>query len=135
MNLGAFNGTAPNGTWSLYIIDDYGDAAGSLDGWSLDITTDDTYASVVAADAPAGYWRFGEPSGSTVQLDSSGHGNNGTYLGGVALAQPGALAGNPKPRRPTTASTTRAASGASSLDVGPQFTVEGWVRRSSTTRA
>ncbi len=134
--LAAFDGTAPNGTWSLYIIDDYGDAAGSLDGWSLDITTDDAYASVVAADAPAGYWRFGEPSGSTVQLDSSGHGNNGTYLGGVALAQPGALAGNPN----TAASydgvnDTSRIPDASSLDVGPQFTVEGWVRRSSTTKS
>jgi subtilisin-like proprotein convertase family protein len=136
MNLGAFNGTAPNGAWSLYIIDDYGDAAGSLDGWSLDITTDDTYAGVVAADAPAGYWRFGEPSGSTVQIDSSGHGNNGTYLGGVTLAQPGALAGNPN----TAASydgvnDTSRIPDAASLDVGPQFTVEGWVKRSSTTKS
>ena len=90
----------------------------------------------MAADAPAGYWRFGEPSGSTVQIDSSGHGNNGTYLGGVTLAQPGALVGNPN----TAASydgvndTSRIPDSAS-LDVGPQFTVEGWVKRSSTTKS
>jgi subtilisin-like proprotein convertase family protein len=133
--LSDFNGTAPNGTWGLYIIDDYGDAAGSLDGWSLAITTDDEYATSAAADAPAGYWRFAEPSGTTL-IDSSGHANNGTYLGGVTLNQPGALAGNPN----TAASydgvndTSRIPDSAS-LDVGHEFTVEGWVKRSSTTKS
>ncbi len=36
----AFNGTDPNGTWSLYIVDDTGVDQGSLgNGWSLTITT------------------------------------------------------------------------------------------------
>jgi hypothetical protein len=42
------------------------------------------YKDAVLADTPAGYWRFGEPSG-TVLTDSSPNLNNGTYLGGVAL--------------------------------------------------
>ncbi len=38
--LSVFNGTSPNGTWSLYIRDDTGTQAGSLaGGWCLDITT------------------------------------------------------------------------------------------------
>jgi len=39
--LSAFNGTDPNGTWKLYVVDDTSDVGdntiGSLDGWSLKI--------------------------------------------------------------------------------------------------
>ncbi len=37
--LSAFNGTNPNGTWSLYVVDDASGDAGSLGGFSLIITT------------------------------------------------------------------------------------------------
>ena len=67
------------------------------------------YASTILAAGPAGYWRFGEPSG-TALLDSSGHNNNGTYLGGVALGALGIPGAFRTPRQPTTASTTPAAS-------------------------
>ncbi|HUR23846.1 MAG TPA: Ig-like domain repeat protein [Acidimicrobiales bacterium] len=37
--LAAFNGISPNGTWSLYVIDDQcGDANDTIGGWSLDVT-------------------------------------------------------------------------------------------------
>ena len=133
--LGAFDGSSANGTWSLYIVDDFGDASGSLDGWALDITTDDAYAGEVLGDEPAGYWRFGEPSG-TFLTDSSGNANHGTYLGGVTLGVPGALAGNPN-----TAATYDGVDDigrvpdSASLKVGSSFTFEGWIKRSSTTKA
>src|SRR5262249_11375206 len=39
MPLSHFNGTSPNGTWKLFIIDSASQDAGSLDGgWSLSIT-------------------------------------------------------------------------------------------------
>ena len=39
--LSVFNGTNPNGTWSLYIVDDLGGDIGTLaGGWELTITTD-----------------------------------------------------------------------------------------------
>lgn len=42
-SLSVFNGTNPNGTWSLYVIDDYTGAtaleSSIVGGWSLDITT------------------------------------------------------------------------------------------------
>lgn len=38
--LGAFNGTNPNGTWNLYVVDDTnGDAGALAGGWTLDIET------------------------------------------------------------------------------------------------
>ena len=50
------------------------------------------YASVVLADAPAGYWRLGESSG-TGAADSSGNGNDGAYVGSPGLGAPGLVAG------------------------------------------
>ena len=54
---GAYNGTAPNGTWSLYVIDDACPDAGSISGgWSLDITTASlaaTTTSVTSAPNPS----------------------------------------------------------------------------------
>jgi IPT/TIG domain/Proprotein convertase P-domain len=38
--LSVFNGTAPNGTWNLFVYDDLGGYSGAIaGGWSLDITT------------------------------------------------------------------------------------------------
>ena len=40
MDLSGFNGTDPNGTWNLYVVDDANEDSGSISGgWSLDITT------------------------------------------------------------------------------------------------
>jgi len=45
-NLSVFDGSNPNGTWSLYIIDDSaGDVGQFAGGWSLDITTGSTTPS------------------------------------------------------------------------------------------
>ena len=40
--LSAFDGTNPNGAWSLYVVDDAGADVGTLSSWSLDIETDNT---------------------------------------------------------------------------------------------
>jgi VCBS repeat-containing protein len=49
-SLSVFNGTNPNGTWKLYVIDDSTGDAGSIDGWSLTINSpptaeDDSYTT------------------------------------------------------------------------------------------
>ena len=49
------------------------------------------YTTVVLADSPIAYWRLGEASGTTA-VDSSGHGRNGAYSGGVTKGVAGALA-------------------------------------------
>lgn len=53
-----------------------------------------TYAAEVLSDQPLAYWHFDETSGTTA-ADSSGHGNDGTYVGGVTLGSPGAITGDP----------------------------------------
>jgi uncharacterized repeat protein (TIGR01451 family) len=56
--LSAFNGTDPNGTWSLYVHDDFGGETGTISGgWSLDITT----ATVSGADLEAGVSDSADP--------------------------------------------------------------------------
>ncbi|HTE73404.1 MAG TPA: Ig-like domain-containing protein [Actinomycetes bacterium] len=40
--LANFNSTDPNGVWSLFVVDAGGMAAGSIDSWSIQITTVDT---------------------------------------------------------------------------------------------
>ncbi|HTG18107.1 MAG TPA: proprotein convertase P-domain-containing protein, partial [Blastocatellia bacterium] len=37
--LGAFNGSDPNGTWTLKIVDDLGGDSGTVNSWSMQITT------------------------------------------------------------------------------------------------
>ena len=50
--LSVFNGTDPNGTWSLFVRDDFSGGSGSIaGGWSLSITTS---APVCCTGAPAG---------------------------------------------------------------------------------
>ncbi|MBI2571650.1 MAG: IPTL-CTERM sorting domain-containing protein [Candidatus Schekmanbacteria bacterium] len=47
-----------------------------------------SYADVVLSDNPVCYYRFEETVGTTAN-DSSGNGNNGTYVNGVLLSQTG----------------------------------------------
>ncbi len=94
------------------------------------------YASTVLADDPTGFWRFGEPSGTTL-LDSSGQvpADNGTYLGGVTLGQPGALVGDPNTAALYDGINDQGrVPDSNSLDVGNSFTAEGWIKRSSTAQ-
>lgn len=51
------------------------------------------YSGAVLADAPLGYWRLGEASGTTM-VDSSGNGRNGTYAAGVTLGTAGLITGD-----------------------------------------
>jgi hypothetical protein len=88
----------------------------------------------VRADAPSGYWRLGEASGTVAQEDQRRA--DGTYLGGVVLGAAGALAGD--------ANTAARFDGGNdklvipdpangSLDFGTNdFTVEAWVKPSAS---
>ena len=84
--------------------------------------------------APAGLvgcWHFDEQEGLTA-FDSSGLGNDGTYLGGPVLGVPGVVntavsmdGSNDHVSVPDDAS----------LDVGDSFTLDGWIQRDSFEKA
>jgi len=89
----------------------------------------DVPAVCEAALAAHGCWRFDEPSGTTA-VDDSPFVNNGTYLGNPTLGVPGVLA---------TALSLNSVNDwvrvadSNSLDVGDSFSLEGWIKRTSTT--
>jgi hypothetical protein len=65
--LSVFNGLDPNGTWSLYVVDDAGTDTGSLTGgWSLSITTSDPSCclSPCALSVPANITVTADPGAS-----------------------------------------------------------------------
>jgi subtilisin-like proprotein convertase family protein len=48
-SLGIFDGTNPNGTWQLFVRDEFGPDQGILSGWSLEITTPPVFCKGRAA--------------------------------------------------------------------------------------
>jgi subtilisin-like proprotein convertase family protein len=127
--LSAFDGENPNGTWTVTAVDIALLDTGSLRALSLTID-----ATTFLPTPAAGQWRMGDAAPSTVMTDSSGNANNGTYLNGVTLGQPGVIAGNTAALFDGVNDTARVPDSAT-LDVGDSFSVEGWVKRSSTTKA
>jgi hypothetical protein len=108
------------------------DAAGNL-GMSTANTfvIGTSYRDEVSADGPRSYWRLDESSG-TVAADQTGA-NGGTYVGGVTLAQAGALAGDTN----TSAlfdgvNDYVTALDSSSLDLTTAVGVEAWVKRTKS---
>lgn len=79
------------------------------------------YPNVVLRDQPLGYWRFGDPAGSSTVADSSGNGYTGTVNGGVTLGEPGALTGDS-----TTCALFDGATGYINLPVPAPWTLAGY---------
>jgi subtilisin-like proprotein convertase family protein len=69
--LSVFNGTDPNGKWSLYVIDDNGATEGSISGgWTLNLTTDCTQTMPMQVTYKDKFieLRDGLPAGSVLTL-------------------------------------------------------------------
>jgi subtilisin-like proprotein convertase family protein len=64
-SLSVFNGTNPNGAWKLYAIDDTTTDGGSIDGWSLDISTTTPVPTTKAQCKKGGFRDFGYPDQGT----------------------------------------------------------------------
>ena len=58
------------------------------------------YGDFVNADHPVAYYRLGDAVGATTMVDSSGHGNDGTFKNNVALGRDGAIACTRRPHPP-----------------------------------
>ncbi len=89
------------------------------------------YAATVLADAPAGYWRLGEPTG-TLAADSSGAGRHGAYAGGVTRGRRGAVAGDPNPGVGLDGAGGRVGVAGGLLAGASSFSVEAWFNPAST---
>ncbi len=86
------------------------------------------YSNTVLGDAPAGYWRLGETSGTTA-VDASG-GDNGSYVNGPVLGQASLLPGdgaNRSVRFDGVNDHVRVPSSAS-LSPGVRVSLEAWIR-------
>ncbi|HYI80355.1 MAG TPA: LamG-like jellyroll fold domain-containing protein [Thermoleophilaceae bacterium] len=90
--------------------------------------TPSAYSTAVLADSPAGYWRLGEPSGSTVN-DSAGS-NTGTYTNGPLLGQTSLLSGDTANRSVRFDGTNDHARipHASGISPTQRITVEAWIK-------
>lgn len=84
--LAGFNGTNPNGKWSLYVVDDLIDNTGSLADWKLTITTTSQAATVINT-LPAG----------TTFISASGPGWTCAHSNGVITCTRGSLAAGAAP--------------------------------------
>jgi Concanavalin A-like lectin/glucanases superfamily/Bacterial Ig-like domain len=90
------------------------------------------YKDAVMADSPRAYWRLGETSG-TVAKDVSGNGNDGTYVNGVALGQPGRIMGDPDTSvNFDGVNDYMTVPNSSSLNITGAVTVEAWVKRAKS---
>lgn len=92
------------------------------------------YPEQVLADSPIGYWRLGEPSGTTA-ADASGNGHDGTYTS-VSYGQTGALATSSDTAIKTDylAGTVEIADN-DVFDLTGDFTLECWAKQGTSVDA
>src|SRR5438309_5945498 len=83
--------------------------------------------SQTLADHPSGFWRLGDPAGSTSAADASGNGLVGAVDPGVALGQPGALSGDTAATFNGSGATITVAA-SPRLELTSAVSVEAWVR-------
>jgi len=81
----------------------------------------------VVADHPSGYWRLGDPAGSTTAADASGNGLSAAVDAGVTFGQPGAISGDTAATFPGSGPAMTVAPSAV-LDLTSTVSVEAWVR-------
>jgi archaeosine-15-forming tRNA-guanine transglycosylase len=90
-----------------------------------------SYRDIVLSDSPRAYWRLGEQSGTFAQDQRGAH--PGTYTNGPLLRQPGALSADPDSAvRFDGINDYLRVPDAAGLDFTDTFTLEAWVKRSST---
>jgi hypothetical protein len=88
------------------------------------------YSATILADSPLGYWRLGEPDPGMPAADATPNGNNGTYLGGVALGQAGAILGDTDTAAAFDGSSAFVdipSTSGGTFDLNANFSLEAWV--------
>jgi hypothetical protein len=125
-----FGNVQPANTGSYQVI--VSNPAGSVTSSVATITavaSTNSYSGAVLADGAVGYWRLDETNGTTAaNLGSLGHAADGTYLNGVTLGLPGALAGTP-----ASLSAGFTASSGTTVDVPFAAQLEFWANMTAAT--
>jgi PKD repeat protein len=128
-----FTDTRPGGetgTYRVSVSDPVGNTVTSSPSGSVTVaTTTSAYANRVLADGPAQYWRLGESSGTTA-YDHAAVANL-TDGAGIARGTAGAVGGDAAITANGT-STGLAATSVTLSTPGDAFSVEAWVRTTST---
>jgi hypothetical protein len=88
-----------------------------------------SYAEMVLADQPLGYWRLSDGP-SEIAVDASGHGLNGRYCGALRTNQPGLFAGSDDYGVRVLGGDAPGWIEIDDVEVPASFTVEAWVRSS-----
>jgi Concanavalin A-like lectin/glucanases superfamily/Fibronectin type III domain len=123
--------STPAGT-SLFTVTGVNGSLSHATQSTLVVTAASTYASTILADGPNAYWRLGETSG-TVLVDSTTNANNGSYVGGVTLNQPGAIVGDANGAILLDGATGYGrAPNSSTLSLTGAVSVEAWVKWTAT---
>ncbi|MGY1594183.1 PKD domain-containing protein, partial [Geodermatophilus sp. SYSU D00708] len=129
----SYTDTRPAGSTASYrvaVSDPFGNTVTSSVSNTVTVAaTTSAYATRVLADGPAQYWRLGEPSGSTA-YDHVGL-TNLTEGAGITRGTAGAVPGDTAVTANGTA-TGIAATGTTVSTPGNAFSVEAWVRTTST---
>jgi len=79
------------GLYTVTVTNQWGSAPAVSATLNL-ITPQKSYKELILGDGPTAYWRLDENSGEVATDVAGGH--NGTFMNGVLLSQPGALAGD-----------------------------------------
>ena len=98
---------------------------------TISSATESAYSQAVKADGATSYWRLGEPSGTSV-LDHVGF-NDATAQSGVGRGVAGAIMGDPDQASSFDGSASGYVVTNSTVAVTPDFTVEAWVKTTSTS--
>jgi len=92
------------------------------------------YSSAVSLDGPVAFWRLNESATSAAVADSSGHGNSGSYAGGVSVG----VTSVPVTTEADTAASFNGSTGyvsvpnSSSLNPSSAISLEAWVKPSAS---
>jgi RHS repeat-associated protein len=117
--------TADTGTWSN---------SPTSYAYQWQRCTQGGYSSAVLSDNPAAFWRLNESTTTAAAADSSGHGNNGSYAGGVSVG----VTSVPVTTEADTAATFNGSTGyvsvpnSSSLNPSTAISLEAWVKPSAS---
>jgi hypothetical protein len=132
-----YGGTSAGGTKTVHA--QFRDAAGRwgpITTGGIELVTQSTsgYATQVLADGPVGYWRLGDPTGSSTATDATGS-NPGAYTAGVALGRPSLLSAHTDTAAKPGGNGAATVPDSASLRVSGRLTLETWFRPDSLPAA